>query len=300
MDVIWKQGRMRNLLQSFFMLAKVRVGFFDPEGNEILAFPPERADYCTLIRSSPRGDEACRRCDRDAIRKAGRHNGPYIYRCHAGLTEGLAPISSEKGRIAYLMIGQVRQSENRNDRPWEEIGRGLGDLCSDMEGLKSAYSRVTVIKTEEIRACADILQALANYVWLDNYIRIQNEPLSVRVKAYIADNVSSDLSLVGLARQFGVGKTTLCSAVKRDYQLTVNQLIRSVRVERAEQLLQSGQRSIAQIAEAVGIDDYNYFSKVFREETGLAPSVFRSLCEKEKQYPGPEHAGLPAGPAPGK
>ncbi|MDR2631123.1 MAG: PocR ligand-binding domain-containing protein [Spirochaetaceae bacterium] len=284
MDVIWKQGRMRNLLQSFFMLAKVRVGFFDLEGNEILAFPLERADYCTIIRSSPEGDEACRRCDRDAIRKASRYNGPYIYQCHAYLTEALAPISSEKGRIAYLMIGQVRQSGNQDERRWDEIRREVGYFCSDMDGLKYAYSRLAVIKVDEIRACADVLQALANYVWLDNYIRIQNEPLSVRVKAYIADNISADLSLAALARQFGIGKTTLCGAVKRDYRLTVNQLIRSVRVERAEQLLQSGKQSIAQIAEAVGIGDYNYFSKVFKEETGLAPSVFRGLCEKEKTF----------------
>jgi ligand-binding sensor protein len=79
MDVIWRQGRMRNLLQSFFRLAKVRVGFFDLDGNEILAFPPERTDYCKLIRGSPAGDEACRRCDRDALRKAARQNGPYNY-----------------------------------------------------------------------------------------------------------------------------------------------------------------------------------------------------------------------------
>jgi AraC-like DNA-binding protein len=286
MDVIWKQGLMRKLLQSFFTLAKARVGFFDLEGNEILAFPPERSDYCNIIRSNPKGDEACRRCDKDAIRKARWHNGPYIYQCHACLTEGLAPISSEKGRVAYLMIGQVRQFGDHEGRRWDEIRRKFGDLCSDMDGLKSAYSKLPVIKIHEIRASADILQALANYVWLDNYIRIQNEPLSVRVKAYIADNITGDLSLAGLARQFGIGKTTLCGAVKRDYQMTVNQLIRSVRVERAKQLLQSGSQSIAQIAEMVGIYDYNYFSKVFREETSIAPSVFRRLCEKEKQFPG--------------
>jgi AraC-like DNA-binding protein len=182
------------------------------------------------------------------------------------------------------MIGQVRQSENQDERRWEEIRREVGQFCSDPDGLKSAYAGLAVIRIDEIRACANILQALANYVWLDNYFRIQNEPLSVKVKAYIADNIAGDLSLAALARQFGVGKTTLCNAVKRDYRLTVNQLIRSVRVERAEQLLQSGKQSIARIAEAVGIDDYNYFSKVFREEAGLTPSVFRRLCEKEKQW----------------
>jgi AraC-like DNA-binding protein len=285
MDVIWKQSRMRNLLQSFSILAKVRVGFFDLEGNEVLAFPPERTEYCTLIRRNIKGDEACRRCDEEAIRKAARQNGSYVYQCHAGLTEALAPISSEKERIAYLMIGQVRQSGNQDDRHWAELYRKVGHLCSDADKLRSAYSKLTVIKIDEIRACADILQALANYVWLDNYIRIQGEPLSGRVKTYITNNLTGDLSLASLVRQFHVGKTTLCNAVKRDYRLTVNELIRNVRIERAGQLLQSGKQAIAQIAETVGIDDYNYFTKVFKKETGVPPSVYRRLCEKEYQYP---------------
>jgi ligand-binding sensor protein len=290
MDIIWKQSRMRNLLQSFFTLAKVRVGFFDLEGNEILAFPSERTDYCKLIRSNPKGDAACRNCDNAAIRRAAKQTGPYIYQCHMGLTEALAAISSEKAQIGYLMIGQVRQSESLNTRLWEDISRKGGHLYSNMDELKSAYSKLPAASKDSIRACADILQALANYVWLDNYIRIQSEPLSSRVKTYITDNLTGDLSLSGLARHFGVGKTTLCNAVKREYRLTVNELIRSIKIERAEQMLQSGKQSIAQIAETIGIGDYNYFTKVFKEETGVPPSVFRRLCEREYDYAGPEQA----------
>jgi YesN/AraC family two-component response regulator len=186
------------------------------------------------------------------------------------------------------MIGQMRQPGDQGGSRWNEIRRKVGHFCPGADALESAYSQLTVIKTGEIRACVDVLQALANYVWLDNYIRIQNKSLSVRVKAYIADHISGDLSLAALTRQFGVGKTTLCGAVKRDYRLTVTQLIRSARIERAEQLLQSGKQSIAQIAEAVGVGDYNYFSKVFREETGVAPSVFRRLCEQDYDCAGAE------------
>ncbi|MDR0449767.1 MAG: AraC family transcriptional regulator, partial [Treponema sp.] len=52
----------------------------------------------------------------------------------------------------------------------------------------------------------------------------------------------------------------------------------------AEELLESGVKLISEIAEAVGISDYNYFTKVFKEETGITPSVFRRLCEKEYLY----------------
>jgi YesN/AraC family two-component response regulator len=61
--------------------------------------------------------------------------------------------------------------------------------------------------------------------------------------------------------------------------MTVNELIRTSRIERARQLLQSDRQPIADIAEQVGIMDYNYFTKVFKKEFGVPPSVFRRLCE---------------------
>ena len=268
---------MRNLLHSFYTLMKLRVGFFDLEGREILAFPPERTNFCNLIRGCSAGEEAC--CDRAAFQKATDLHSAYIYRCHTGLTEVIAPIvTSGEKRVGYLMIGQVRQTE-QGERYWQDIRRKLQKICSDMKNLKAAYFRLTVIRMDEVRACANILQALANYVLLDHYIRLQHEPLSIQVKTYIEHNLENPLSLPGIAQEFGVGKTTLCNAIKRDFHQTVNELIRTTRIEQAKQFLQSGKQSIAEIAEATGIPDYNYFSKVFREEIGVPPSLYRKLCE---------------------
>jgi YesN/AraC family two-component response regulator len=61
-------------------------------------------------------------------------------------------------------------------------------------------------------------------------------------------------------------------------------LIRDIRIERAKQLLQSGKQPVFEIACQVGIWDYNYFTKVFNEETGVPPSTFRKLCEGDHLY----------------
>jgi AraC-like DNA-binding protein len=182
------------------------------------------------------------------------------------------------------MIGQMRQPGSTEDRQWTEAHGKIKALNLDMGALRQAYAKLLVIKNEQIRACANILQALASYVQLDNYIRIMNEPLSSRVKQHISSNLRDTLSIPELARQFGVGKTTLCGAVKRDYQLTVNELVRHSRIERAKELLRLDKQPISVVAEQVGIPDYNYFAKVFKEETGAPPSLFRKLCEGEYRY----------------
>jgi AraC-like DNA-binding protein len=286
MDMIWSQNKMMKLLKSFYTLVNVRIGFFDLEGGEIQGYPVYRTEYCNIIRAQKAGDNACRRCDKQAFRQAAKMKGPYVYQCHAGLIEMVAPIiTSEDERIGYLMIGKARQPEDLDDNLWKDIGRKAG--LSNMARLKSAYLQLPVLKMDQGRACADVLQALATYVWFDNYFRVQKEPLSVRIKDYISMNLSKPLSLKEIADGFEIGKTTLCKSVKREMHITVNELIRSLRIDKAKQLLQTGEFPIFIVAEQVGIPDYNYFTKVFKEETGVTPSIFRRLCENEylNQHP---------------
>jgi ligand-binding sensor protein len=297
MDMIWNQNRMMNLLGSLFALVKVRVGFFDLEGREILAYPSGRTEYCNMIRACAAGDEACKYCDRQAFHRAAKQKGPYIYQCHAGLTEMVAPIiTSEEERIGYLMIGQVRPPGNPNEVQLENVSRNAGRLHINPEKLRAAYLNLAAIKTDQVRACANILQALATYVWLDNYIRLQNEPLSDKVKTYIYKNCNKSLSLTMLAGRFKVGKTTLCKSIKKDCHVTVNELVRSIRIDKAKQLLQAGELPVSAVAEEVGIMDYNYFAKVFKEEIGVPPSIYRKLCEGEYLYRNLADSPGPANP----
>jgi YesN/AraC family two-component response regulator len=101
------------------------------------------------------------------------------------------------------------------------------------------------------------------------------------VKTYIHKNFNKPLSLTMIARRFNVGKTTLCKSVQKDCHVTVNALIRSIRIDKAKQLLQAGELPVSAVAEEVGIIDYNYFSKIFKEEIGVPPSIYRKLCEGE-------------------
>jgi AraC-like DNA-binding protein len=283
MDVVWNQPRMMNLLQSFHRITNIRSGFFGPDGKEIIAYPEPRSDFCKLIRADNKGEEACGHCDHAAYQYAVSHHSLYIYQCHAGLTEAIAPImGSGEERIGYLMIGQIQPpSGNEGGKRWEEICGKVKSLRTDLSKLKAAYQKLPSVKIDQLKASANVLQALATYVWFDNYIRIQNEPLSAQIQKFIVRHLAEPLSLSLLMEHFKVGKTSLCKNIKNDLNLTVGELIRSTRIDKAKNLIQSTDEPIARIAEAVGIPDFNYFTKVFKEETGVTPSAYRRLCEGE-------------------
>ena len=57
--------------------------------------------------------------------------------------------------------------------------------------------------------------------------------------------------------------------------LTVGEYIRSVRMEKAYQLLSESDYSISQISEIVGINNVTYFSKCFMKQYGFSPKDIR-------------------------
>ncbi|MDR1445445.1 MAG: helix-turn-helix domain-containing protein, partial [Treponema sp.] len=205
----------------------------------------------------------------------------YLYQCHAGLTEAIAPIFALNNDIAgYFMFGQFRVLDQDLSH-WQEIQKKVERFVPSISELKNAYLELPSISNEKIAAGTRILTALASSVIANNYIRIQNSPLAVRVEHFILENLDKPLCLSLLSKEFGIGKTSLCTAVRNNHDLSVNELIRKCRLDKAKELLRTSNLSISDIAEKIGVLDYNYFAKLFKKEYGIPPSMFRHLCENE-------------------
>lgn len=56
---------------------------------------------------------------------------------------------------------------------------------------------------------------------------------------------------------------------------TPNHFIRSIRLKRAAQLLQTNTHNVSEIAWTIGINDIKYFNKYFKEEFGVTPTEYR-------------------------
>ena len=57
--------------------------------------------------------------------------------------------------------------------------------------------------------------------------------------------------------------------------MSIVEYMTRVRITAAKQLLSAGDESIGIISGQVGYGDPNYFSRVFRRETGLTPREYR-------------------------
>jgi AraC-like DNA-binding protein len=101
---------------------------------------------------------------------------------------------------------------------------------------------------------------------------------SVRgLATYIKDNLGEPITVSSLARLCGMSHFALLKVFKKVYHQTPVEYLRQQRLEKATEMLREGRYSITCVAQEVGFTDIAYFSRVFRQYFGCAPSVYREV-----------------------
>ncbi|MGQ7854502.1 hybrid sensor histidine kinase/response regulator transcription factor [Pedobacter sp. WC2501] len=78
-----------------------------------------------------------------------------------------------------------------------------------------------------------------------------------------------------LAEKMNMSQSTLYRKLKGLTGKNINQLVRKIRIQKAAQLLRSGQYNVTEVALMVGINSSIYFRQCFREEFGQLPSEYQ-------------------------
>lgn len=89
---------------------------------------------------------------------------------------------------------------------------------------------------------------------------------------YIKDNLASPLSVQSVAASAGVSKYHFLRQFKRVTGVTLTHYINTLRCDRARQLLEQGEHKVKEVACLCGFSNMSYFSRTFRQHTGLLPS----------------------------
>jgi AraC-like DNA-binding protein len=88
---------------------------------------------------------------------------------------------------------------------------------------------------------------------------------------------------VGLARAAkvaGYAPQHFSRLLKKLRGQTFEELVLSLRLARAKELLSSGELAIADVAPSSGIRSLSYFHRVFRREVGVTPAAFRAAARR--------------------
>lgn len=173
-------------------------------------------------------------------------------------------------------------------RDWKNTFLVFNALCSRaaMEGGVSVHAA----KDIELRATANIedcktVTELKNVISdiLEEYVsRVRqgqsNQLISRATQEccdYIRANVLCPLTVESIARELGYTTYYFTKKFNREMGIKVTDYIKQTRIEYAKIMLLTTNKSIQDISDSLHFGTRNYFSKVFREITGLSPAEFR-------------------------
>jgi CheY-like chemotaxis protein/ligand-binding sensor domain-containing protein/AraC-like DNA-binding protein len=99
------------------------------------------------------------------------------------------------------------------------------------------------------------------------------------IMKYIEENIeNSELSIDGIALFIGLSRTSLFKKIKSLTGLAPVDFIKEIRIQRAAQLIETGEFNISQVAYLIGMNDPRYFSKCFKQKFGVSPREYKDKC----------------------
>ena len=96
-----------------------------------------------------------------------------------------------------------------------------------------------------------------------------------RAQEFMNAHLATDLTLEDVARQVGVSPRHFARAFRQSVGLPPHQWLLRRRIDRARQLLASGDSPLAEVAVRCGFAGQSHFTSTFRRATGITPGRYR-------------------------
>ncbi len=277
-------SKLNSLLQDFYRITGLRITVFDDAFRELTAYPEQIAPCCRIIRADKTAAAQCARCDAHACEMAAKSRSAYTYRCHAGLTESIAPLTLGNIVIGYLFFGHVF-SYPSYEAGWKNVREKCASYHIDENALKASCLASPLISEDYIASVSHIMQAVASYLCLERMAIVQRKELPARIDEYISAHFTEEMNVTDLCRRFQIGKTYLYEISDQNYGCGIAEHIRTLRIEKAKTLLaEHPEWKISKTASACGFSDYNYFITVFKRLTGMSPGKYRNARRQDSRY----------------
>lgn len=271
--------KLRELIRAYYHLTHIRVAVYNPDFEEILAYPEQYTTFCHMLQAN---EAACRGCECSAAKmceKCTVTQETVIEKCHMGLTELVTPVYNGVSVIGYIMLGQI------TDEPDHEVFvrsvfRKAEEYGLDRQTVMEQVRQVQYYSTEQVLSSAQVVKALASYIVVSNLIYPTETLLAQSVLEYITDHLAADISVGALCERFSVSKSTLYRITRPYAPDGIAAYIRKLRCNKACDLLLHTDKTMSAIAEEVGYADTAYFLRSFKKEKGICAGDYRKSERK--------------------
>ena len=131
----------------------------------------------------------------------------------------------------------------------------------------------------QMKACAAILSLIAEVLARE---RRSDQPNSYqqtvdKAKYLMESNIFKAINLSAISDELGISTSRLNEIFKTYTSMTPYQYYIHIKIHRAESILEQENLSVKEVAYKMGFDDQYYFSRLFKNKTGISPSDWKKF-----------------------
>lgn len=208
--------------------------------------------------------------------------------------QALIPFEVEKALIESIKHGDIQETLNHFNSYYQLIQK-----ASDykVKVIKKALEDFVIVLTRSIKELGLMEDFQIRFTHLETSMQIKEvtkthlsyiveqiakwrtdgvQGLLIQAKDYIDHHFDKQISLEKVAEEIGISSYYLSKLFKERFEITFIDYLTNTRLEKAKVLLLDSTISLKEIALTIGYKDPNYFSRVFKKETGFSPRAYRT------------------------
>jgi AraC-like DNA-binding protein len=216
--------------------------------------------------------------------------GPARFSSLSDLTRAIHDGAAQEARVALeAVVSEVVWQSAANaiaarayaEAFYAQALRTLGDLdVLESSVLTDALSRLreSLEQASSVTAIAASFRTHVLYL-----VDARTRPRSVgrdskltRALRHLEAHAAEPVKLAEVAKLAGYAPQHFSRLLRRQSGQGFQELVLSLRIARAKELLRSSELAIADVAETIGIRSLSYFHRVFQREMGVTPAAFRA------------------------
>ena len=205
---------VRRLLDSFAAIVKTQVIFYSA-GGEILKRGRDWSvsNFCAMVQKKYFSLVTCQQLDREMQNFACKCGKLCSYRCHAGLTEIIAPIRVLDEVAGFVGMGQFRTGED------------IPEFIADDPEMQRYYLELPCFSIQEVECLKDMLNTLIEYIINKELISFPGHLRYRQLICYINGHLSGNLTLDGAAKHLHISQSALEHFLHGKYNTSFKRLV---------------------------------------------------------------------------
>ncbi len=253
---------------------------------KLLSYNYHACEVCRKIKNSANAWQHC--VDRQGTVKDKAKDGPYKGTCFAGVSEYVFPLQDLYGNCnGFLCVSSYTLNREtslaRANAAAHKYGLSKKGIEEAVNQLKEELPDLETLKMQ-IMPIQNILSTL---FYFNSVTVIPEDANSNRKKLYFEILTyinrryrNSGFSLKEVCKDFNISYSYASHLFAEYNQLTFACYLRNCRIEAVKRYLEHTMLPIGYAAQECGFLDSNYFSSIFKAETGMTPSQYRAKYNK--------------------